>query len=248
VLTRVGATWQLAAGSLSGRLLSRDLAAVLAARIDALPPDARAVLRDAAVVGDTVPLAALAAMREQRSTSDTRPAAVAALDLDRAMDELLHRRMLMPTRGGFVFATPLLREAAYAGVGKADLADRHAHLVRGRPALTLPAPSLGWTADTLDAFIGRAGRTGRRPGRRGQPASRGVGPGRGAAGRGRAGPARPQGDPGRRARAVGPLHAARGHPGRRSPAGPRSGSRWPARCCSSAGSPRRWPRSTRSSP
>src|SRR4029453_562676 len=59
VLPRVGAAWQLAAGSLSGRLLSRDLAAVLAARIDALPPDARAVLRDAAVVGDTVPVAVL---------------------------------------------------------------------------------------------------------------------------------------------------------------------------------------------
>src|SRR5262249_14772395 len=38
-------TWRLAPGSLGGRLLSRDLAAVLAARIDALPPDTRAVDR-----------------------------------------------------------------------------------------------------------------------------------------------------------------------------------------------------------
>jgi class 3 adenylate cyclase/tetratricopeptide (TPR) repeat protein len=152
-LTRVGAAWTLAAGSLSGRLLSRDLAAVLAARIDALPPESRSVLRDAAVVGDTVPLAALAAVRDPRSTVDTRPTAVASIDLERALDELLHRRMLLPTRGGYVFATPLLREAAYAGVGKADLADRHAYLVRWAASLTLPAPSLGWSADTLDAFI-----------------------------------------------------------------------------------------------
>jgi class 3 adenylate cyclase/tetratricopeptide (TPR) repeat protein len=153
-LTRDGATWYLAAGSLSGRLLSRDLAAVLAARIDALPPDARAVLRDAAVVGDTVPLAALLVVRDHRvGGADSRPSAVATVALDRALDELLHRRMLLTTRGGYVFATPLLREAAYAGVGKADLADRHAYLARWAAGLELPVASLGWTSETLDAFI-----------------------------------------------------------------------------------------------
>ena len=126
---------------------------MLAARIDALPANARAVLRDAAVVGDTVPAAALEALREPRSTADTRPAAVAAFDFDRAMDELLHRRMLQPVRGGYTFATPLLREAAYSGVGKADLADRHARLARWAAGLSVPAPSLGWTVDALDAFV-----------------------------------------------------------------------------------------------
>jgi class 3 adenylate cyclase/tetratricopeptide (TPR) repeat protein len=131
--------WRLAPQSLSGRLLSRDLAAVLAARIDALPVESRALLRDAAVVGDTVPLAALEALQPT--------------DEDRAVDELLHRRMLLPTRYGYLFATPLLREAAYAGVGKADLAERHARLVRWAAELTLPVPSLGWTQETLDAFV-----------------------------------------------------------------------------------------------
>src|SRR4029450_6044919 len=46
--TAVGANaagmWQLAAGSLGSQLLSRDLAAVLAARIDALPAEPRSVL------------------------------------------------------------------------------------------------------------------------------------------------------------------------------------------------------------
>ncbi|MBT8225126.1 MAG: AAA family ATPase [Dactylosporangium sp.] len=121
-------TWRLAEGSLGGRLLSRDLAAVLAARIDALPPDARAVLRDAAVVGDTVPLDALETVSLHQVGRVGRPAVVATVELQRAIEELLQRRMLRKIRGGFVFATPLLREAAYAGIGKAALAERHAVL------------------------------------------------------------------------------------------------------------------------
>ena len=113
-------------GSLGGRLLSRDLAAVLAARIDALPADARSVLRDAAVVGDTVPRPRWRRCGSAAAGRRRPAAAVAAVELERAVDELLHRRMLRRVRGGFAFATPLLREAAYAGVGKADLADRHA--------------------------------------------------------------------------------------------------------------------------
>ena len=139
---------------------------MLAARIDALPADARAVLRDAAVVGDTVPAAALEALREQTVHVGHRPAAVAAIELDRALDELLHRRMLLPMRGGYAFATPLLREAAYAGVGKADLADRHARLARWAAGLSAPAPSLGWTADTLDAFVADQAERATRPRRR----------------------------------------------------------------------------------
>jgi class 3 adenylate cyclase/tetratricopeptide (TPR) repeat protein len=120
--------WQLAAGSLGSQLLSRDLAAVLAARIDALPVEPRSVLRDAAVVGDTVPTGVIEALRERRAASDARPGAVAAVELERSVDELLQRRMLHRVRGGYAFTTPLMREAAYSGIGKADLADRHAYL------------------------------------------------------------------------------------------------------------------------
>jgi class 3 adenylate cyclase/tetratricopeptide (TPR) repeat protein len=122
--------WRLAPGSLGSHLLSRDLAAVLAARIDALPTDARAALRDAAVIGDTVPAGALEGLRERPGGRDARPAAVAAVELERAIDELLQRRMLHRVRGGYAFTTPLMREAAYAGIGKADLAGRHAYLAR----------------------------------------------------------------------------------------------------------------------
>jgi class 3 adenylate cyclase/tetratricopeptide (TPR) repeat protein len=143
-----GPGWRLAPGSLGGRLLSRDLAAVLAARIDALPVDARSVLRDAAVVGDTVPAGALAALRERRAGPDGRPAAVVALDLERATDELLQRRMLHRIRGGYAFATPLLREAAYAGIGKADLADRHAYLAQSAGRF-----AAGMAPEALDGFV-----------------------------------------------------------------------------------------------
>ncbi|MGW5673432.1 adenylate/guanylate cyclase domain-containing protein, partial [Micromonospora sp. NPDC003776] len=148
--------WRLTPGSLGSRLLSRDLAAVLAARIDALPPDARSVLRDAAVVGDTVPTGALEALREQRVGLAGRPSAVAAVELDRAVEELLQRRMLHRTRAGFAFATPLMREAAYAGVSKAELAERHAALARWAApesadgAATLPG---GFTEAARDDFV-----------------------------------------------------------------------------------------------
>jgi tetratricopeptide (TPR) repeat protein len=140
--------WRLAPGSLNSRLLSRDLAAVLAARIDALPAEARAVLRDAAVVGDTVPAGAVSALAERRAGRHRRPAAVAQVELDRAVDELLHRRMLRRTRSGYAFATPLLREAAYGGIGKADLAERHAFLARWGTKGGVPAGE-------VDAFVAR---------------------------------------------------------------------------------------------
>lgn len=142
--------WRLAPGSLGTRLLSRGLAAVLAARIDALPAEARSVLRDAAVVGETVPDSAVAALAERRPGRQGRPSAVAAVELEQAVDELLHRRMLRRVRGGYAFATPLLREAAYAGLGKADLAERHAYLARWAASGRAGLPEA-----ERDAFVAR---------------------------------------------------------------------------------------------
>ncbi|GAA4916723.1 AAA ATPase-like protein [Stackebrandtia albiflava] len=120
MLTESDGVWHLAPGSLTGRLLSADLAKVLTARIDSLPPTARQLLREVAVVGDTIPEAALEVF-----------AGTLNGDFDAAMEELLSRRMLRRrTHGGYRFVTPLMREAAYAGLGRADLADRHARLAR----------------------------------------------------------------------------------------------------------------------
>ncbi|HEX6970471.1 MAG TPA: adenylate/guanylate cyclase domain-containing protein [Micromonosporaceae bacterium] len=146
-------TWRLARGSLGSRLLSRDLAAVLAARIDALPAAARTVLRDAAVVGDTVPAGALTALRERRGGRDGRPAAVAVVEFERAIDELRQRRMLHRQDNGYAFTTPLLREAAYAGIGKADLAERHAILAGWAAAQAERAAPEGLPLAVRDTFI-----------------------------------------------------------------------------------------------
>ncbi|MFV2099469.1 adenylate/guanylate cyclase domain-containing protein [Micromonospora sp. LOL_024] len=152
----MGNNWRLAPGSLGSRLLSRDLAAVLAARIDALPAEARSALRDAAVVGDTVPDGALEALREQRAGRDGRPAAVAAVELERAVEELLQRRMLHRTRSGYAFATPLMREAAYSGISKAELAERHAALARWAAPVAGPASGPGGTASGPGGFSAAA--------------------------------------------------------------------------------------------
>ena len=147
--------WKLAANSMGGALLSRDLAAVLAARIDALPPDARAVLRDATVIGDTVPSGALEALHERRTGRVSR-SGISAVELERAVEELLSRRMLRRVRGGFAFVTPLLREAAYAGIGKADLAARHAYLAQWAAGDLAPDGSGAWlrmTGSDADADI-----------------------------------------------------------------------------------------------
>ncbi|MFI5932435.1 adenylate/guanylate cyclase domain-containing protein [Actinoplanes sp. NPDC051494] len=151
--------WQLADGSMGSQLLSRDLAAVLAARIDALQGEPRSVLRDAAVVGDTVPTGVIEALRERRAPADARPGAVTAVELERAVDELLQRRMLHRVRGGYAFSTPLMREAAYAGIGKADLADRHAYLARWAAPETVAAlgydgaSRLSLAENERDAFV-----------------------------------------------------------------------------------------------
>ncbi|WP_018352221.1 AAA family ATPase [Longispora albida] len=117
-----GGQWSLKPGSLAGGLLSRDLAAVLAARIDALPPEARSVLRDAAVVGDSVPLGALEMLQGGQ--------------IDQYGEELLTRRMLRRQRFGYHFATPLMRQAAYSGVGLADRAEKHGKLARWALSMT----------------------------------------------------------------------------------------------------------------
>ncbi|GIE87431.1 adenylate/guanylate cyclase domain-containing protein [Actinoplanes regularis] len=141
--------WQLAAGSLGSQLLSRDLAAVLAARIDALPAEPRAVLRDASVAGTTVPSGVLQALRERRAPAE---------ELEPVVDELLQRRMIHRSRGGFQFTTPLMREAAYAGIGKADLAERHAYLATWAAPETVGrhadgAATLSVTENERDAFV-----------------------------------------------------------------------------------------------
>ncbi len=126
LLSGEGDTWRLAAGSLTGRVLSRDLAQVLGARIHALSPAARALLRAASIFGDAVPPEAAQLLEKEVPG-----------EFERALQELLDRRMLRRrSYGGYRFVTPLLRQAwPYAPIWKADAAHAHAEIAR-------------WAADT----------------------------------------------------------------------------------------------------
>ena len=84
--------------------LPETVEALIAARIDTLAPEDRALLRAAAVVGVDIDLAVL----EQIAPD---PAAVADAGLWRRLDEFVRRR-----RGGIVFRHDLFRVAAYEGL------------------------------------------------------------------------------------------------------------------------------------
>src|SRR4029453_17665989 len=114
---------------------------------------------DAAVVGDTVPTGVIEALRDRRVGTDARPGAVVAVELERAIDELLQRRVLHRVKGGYAFTTPLMLEAAYSGIGKTDLADRHAYLATWAAPETISklgydgAGPLSPTENERDAFV-----------------------------------------------------------------------------------------------
>jgi tetratricopeptide (TPR) repeat protein len=123
-----GGGWTLQ-GAVPADVLPAGVQAVLAARIDSLDATAKAVLRDAAVLGLRVPLAALeelaAAEREQ---------------VHGAVDALLARGLLIPAPGhaagadsrsaAYVFGHALARDVAYASIPKSERAHRHALAAR----------------------------------------------------------------------------------------------------------------------
>ncbi len=98
-----------------------SLHALLAARLDALEPDVRRLLADAAVLGTTFPADALIAV------SGLDEAAVRA-----ALAELLRREVLSvsadplsPERGNYQFAQEMLRQVAYETLSLRDRKARH---------------------------------------------------------------------------------------------------------------------------
>ncbi|HEX7355854.1 MAG TPA: adenylate/guanylate cyclase domain-containing protein [Mycobacteriales bacterium] len=116
LLVRGDDGWRLRA-EIPPDLLPAGVRAVLAARIDALEPVARSLLRDAAVLGSSFPLSALAAIDRR-----VEPAVVAP-----TLEALVGRGTLERVGPGrYAFAHTLVREVAYAGLPKADRARRHA--------------------------------------------------------------------------------------------------------------------------
>jgi class 3 adenylate cyclase/tetratricopeptide (TPR) repeat protein len=109
------------AGDIGELAVPDSLHALLAARLDALDPEVRRLVEDAAVLGTTFPAEALIAVSGEEAT------AVRA-----ALDELVRREVLTvsveplsPERGSYSFAQNMLRQVAYDTLSRRDRKARH---------------------------------------------------------------------------------------------------------------------------
>jgi len=109
------------AGDIGELAVPDSLHALLAARLDALDPEVRRLVADAAVLGTTFPAEALIAVSGQHE------AAVRA-----ALAELVRREVLTisaeplsPERGSYGFAQNMLRQVAYDTLSRRDRKTRH---------------------------------------------------------------------------------------------------------------------------
>ncbi len=108
-------------GSFEDLEVPETLHALIAARLDALPPADRSLVQDAAVLGKSFTAEALATMAGAEHS-----------DIEPRLIELAKREILTvdadlrsPERGQFVFSQSLIREVAYGTLAKADRRERH---------------------------------------------------------------------------------------------------------------------------
>ena len=107
------------------------VAAVIGARLDLLPAVARALVHDAAVIGERCWASALAAVAEPEPTGQLLPATLAG-DTEAALDDLVRLELLtrVPSssiagEAEYAFTHGLVREVAYGRLTRADRAARH---------------------------------------------------------------------------------------------------------------------------
>ena len=115
-------------GTPAGAALPDTVQAVIAARLDLLAPDARAVLLDASVMGEAFWRGALAAVPGSARTGAGLDGALAALvgaELVR-----VRRESSLPGEVEYAFRHALVRDVAYATLTRADRAVRHAAAAR----------------------------------------------------------------------------------------------------------------------
>ena len=105
-----------------GKLAVPDsLHALLAARLDALDPDVRQLVADAAVLGTTFPVEALIAVSGQDETA----VRAALAELVRREVLTIYAEPLSPERGSYGFAQNMLRQVAYDTLSRRDRKTRH---------------------------------------------------------------------------------------------------------------------------
>lgn len=108
-------------GNVGELAVPATLQSLLAARLDSLDPDARALVADAAVLGGSFPAEALTAV-------SGRPEA----EVRRLLDELVHREVLgvradplSPQRGHYGFVQSMFRQVAYDTSSRRERKSRH---------------------------------------------------------------------------------------------------------------------------
>jgi class 3 adenylate cyclase/tetratricopeptide (TPR) repeat protein len=120
IVQPVGGVYRLV-GDVGDLAVPASLHALLAARLDALEPDVRRLVADAAVLGTTFPAEALIAVSGQ-----------AEHEVRAALAELVRREVLAvsadplsPERGSYGFAQDMLRQVAYGTLSRHDRKARH---------------------------------------------------------------------------------------------------------------------------
>ncbi len=108
-------------GDLASLAVPETLTALIASRLDGLTPDDRALVSDAAVLGQSFTLAGLSAV-SGKDEAELKP----------RLDGLVRREMLAleadarsPERGQYAFVQALIREVAYNTLARADRKARH---------------------------------------------------------------------------------------------------------------------------
>ena len=108
-------------GDLGELQVPETLHALIASRLDALGPDDRALLQDAAVLGKSFTLASLSAV----TGTDAASLEPRMLDLVRKEFLLFEADPRSPERGQYGFVQSIIREVAYGMLSKADRRARH---------------------------------------------------------------------------------------------------------------------------
>ncbi|MCI0347740.1 MAG: AAA family ATPase [Chloroflexi bacterium] len=108
-------------GDISTLAVPESLTALISARLDALDPSDRALLQDAAVLGQSFTVAGLVAVTGRD-----------AADIETRLSGLVRREILAarmdarsPERGQYAFVQALIREVAYNTLTKKDRRERH---------------------------------------------------------------------------------------------------------------------------
>ena len=108
-------------GSLESLAVPESLHALIASRLDSLPPDERSLLQDAAVLGKSFTADGLSAV-SGRSTSDLSPQLSALVNKDLLS---LQSDPRSPERGQYIFVQDLIRTVARETLSKRDRKARH---------------------------------------------------------------------------------------------------------------------------